>query len=175
MYFIVKATFTPIAYWKFLIVVWHSYNPALAVPPAGWPIPARPQTWYLQHPAASIRPVPLGMTQQPLFPIQPVTPPLSSSMTSALQTSLQITPPGLPTPAPSAPLPQPLFPIGVNNNLLTQNSPFSIPMLSTSIPLSSQAELNSSTDRHSSINSSLASSYSTPSIQGLNFSHRWWL
>ncbi|XP_019078173.1 protein SUPPRESSOR OF FRI 4 isoform X3 [Vitis vinifera] len=142
------------------------YNPALAVPPAGWPVPARPQPWYSQHPAISIPPAPLGMTQQPLFPIQPVKPPLPSTMSSALQPSLQITPPGLPIPSPSAPLPQPLFPVGVNNNLPTKNSPFSTPMLSTSIPLSSQAELNSSIEAHSSTNSSLASSYSAPSIQG---------
>lgn len=164
MYFISKATYTPFAYWKFLLLC-DSYDPA------GWPIPARPQPWYPQHPAASIPLIPLGMTQQPLFPIQPVKPPLSSTMPSTLQPSLQITPPGLPTSSPSAPLPPPLFPIGVNNNLPTQNSPFSMPMLSSSIPLSSQAELNSSTEGHSSADSSLASSYSTPIIQGLNFSH----
>ncbi|RVW15745.1 Protein suppressor of FRI 4 [Vitis vinifera] len=109
------------------------YNPALAVPPAGWPVPARPQPWYSQHPAISIPPAPLGMTQQPLFPIQPVKPPLPSTMSSALQPSLQITPPGFP----------------YLHLLLLYLNPCSL-----------------SIEAHSSTNSSLASSYSAPSIQG---------
>ena len=62
----------PMKYWLVIFNVCCRYNPAVAVPP-GWPV-LRPQSWFPQHPAG-----PLGLAQQPLFPIQNVTPPLPSA------------------------------------------------------------------------------------------------
>ncbi|XP_034704139.1 protein SUPPRESSOR OF FRI 4-like [Vitis riparia] len=88
------------------------YNPALAVPPAGWLVLARPQPWYSQHPAVSIPLAPLGMTRQPLFPIQPVKPPLPfhsssypiSSFPFPITFSLSIIKPTMPTFIPTEPV-----------------------------------------------------------------------
>lgn len=110
------------------------YNSAVPVPPNAWSVPPRPQPWYPQPPAVSIPPpAPLGYAQQPLFPVQNVRPPVPSSAPPALQPT-HIAPPGLPTSAPPAPTSQPLFPVGVNNNITAQNPPFSAPVMSTSIP-----------------------------------------
>lgn len=104
------------------------------MPPNAWSVPPRPQPWYPQPPAVSIPPpAPLGYAQQPLFPVQNVRPPVPSSAPPALQPT-HIAPPGLPTSAPPAPTSQPLFPVGVNNNITAQNPPFSAPVVSTSIP-----------------------------------------
>jgi hypothetical protein len=94
-------------------------------------------------------------------------PPLQSPayLLSALQPS-QITPPGLPKSTPSAPVSQPLFPIIVNNNIPTQISPFSAPMLSTSIMSSSAAELKGSIDAHSGADALVTSNYQAPNIPG---------
>ncbi|XP_059439221.1 protein SUPPRESSOR OF FRI 4 [Corylus avellana] len=141
------------------------YSSAMPVPPAAWPIPPRPQPWYPQHPAVSVPPPPLGYAQQPLFPVQNARPPLQSPASSALQPS-QITPPGLPVSTPSAPVSQPLFPVIVNNNIPTQSSPFSAPMLSTSIMSSSPAEHKGSIDPHSGANALVTSNYQAPNIPG---------
>ncbi|XAR52395.1 hypothetical protein NMG60_11020465 [Bertholletia excelsa] len=138
------------------------YNPALAVPSAGWPVAPRPQPWFPQNPAVAVPPAPLGMVQQPLFPVQNVRPHVPSVTSAALQPSLPIAPPGLPSAAP-VPVSQPLFPVGASSTLPIQSSPFSGPMLSTSVALSSPAELKSSIDANN--NASLASLYQ-PGIQG---------
>ncbi|XP_030943570.1 protein SUPPRESSOR OF FRI 4 isoform X2 [Quercus lobata] len=141
------------------------YNPALPVPPAAWPVPPRPGPWYPQHPAVSVPPPPpLGYAQQPLFPVQNARPPLPSTTSPALQPS-QITPPGLPVSNPSVPVSQPLFPV-VGNNNIPQISPFSAPMLSTSMPSSSAAEVKGSIDVHSSANASMTNNYQAPNIPG---------
>lgn len=137
----------------------------MPMPPAAWPVPPRPQPWYPQHPAVSVPPPPLGYAQQPLFPVQNVRPPLQPPTSTALQPS-QITPPGLPVSAPSTPVSQPLFPVVGNNNIPTQSSPFSAPMLSTSIMSSSPAELKGSIDAHSGANASVTSNYQAPNIPG---------
>lgn len=138
----------------------HSYNSAVPVPPAGWPLPPRPQPWFPQPPAVSIPPpAPVGYAQQPLFPVQNVRPPLPSSTAPA-----QVAPPGLPSSAPPIPVSQPLFPV-VNNNL-PQSSPFSAPLPSPNISSSSPAEVKGSVDVHSGANSSLTTSFHT-SIPGL--------
>ncbi|KAF8390873.1 hypothetical protein HHK36_023172 [Tetracentron sinense] len=146
------------------------YNSALAVPPSGWPVHARPQPWFPQHLAVSLPPTaPVGLSQQPLFPIQNVKPPLPSTTAPTLQSSFQITPPRLPSSMPSIPVSQPLFPISGNINILTQTSPFSVPAISTTIPSSSRAELKNSVDTYSSANASMTNSYHAPSIQGGTF------
>ncbi|XP_057511400.1 protein SUPPRESSOR OF FRI 4-like isoform X2 [Actinidia eriantha] len=138
------------------------YNPALPMPPAGWSVPPRPQQWFPPYPAASVPPAPLGMVQQPLFPVQNVRPPMPSSA-PLVQPSFPIAPPGL-SQAANVPVSQPLFPVVVNNNISAQSLPFSAPTLSTSIPLSSPLELKSSIDI--SNNFSAASGYHAPGIQG---------
>ncbi|XP_059297246.1 protein SUPPRESSOR OF FRI 4-like [Lycium ferocissimum] len=82
----------------------------------------------------------LGLPQQPLFPVQNVRPPVPATAPPTLQPSLPIAPPGLPVSNPPVPVSQPLFPVVPNNNNLVQ----SLPMLMTSVPLSSPAEVNGS-------------------------------
>ncbi|KAI3857540.1 hypothetical protein MKX03_011345, partial [Papaver bracteatum] len=131
-----------------------TYNSAMAVPPLGWPLP-----WFQpQHPSLS----PMGSTQvqQPLFPIQNVKPPLGSTTSSpAIPPPLHVTPPGLPSPARSQPVSQPLFPV-IGNKIVTyiQSPPFSTPATS----LGSSLEPRNSVDIYSSVN---ANSYCDPNIQ----------
>ncbi|KAK3189035.1 hypothetical protein Dsin_028596 [Dipteronia sinensis] len=127
------------------------YNSAVPMPPAGWPIPPRPQPWYPQHP---------GYGQQPLFPVQNPRPPLPTMTSPALQPS-QVISPGLPSSTPPVSVSQPLFPV-VNNNARTQSSPFSAPIL----PASSSTEIKVPTDVYSNVNTSMTSSYHLPSMQG---------
>ncbi|XP_009619092.1 protein SUPPRESSOR OF FRI 4 isoform X1 [Nicotiana tomentosiformis] len=118
------------------------YNPAVPMPPAGWPVPPRPQPWYPQYPAVSVPPpAPMGLPQQPLFPVQNVRPPMPAIAPPTL-----VGPPGLPASNTPVPVSQPLFPVVPNNNNLAQSSPFSAPMLSTSVPLSSAADAKSLID-----------------------------
>ncbi|ESR61856.1 hypothetical protein CICLE_v10015448mg [Citrus x clementina] len=141
------------------------YSSAVPVPPAGWPVPPRPQPWYPQHAAVSIPPpAAVGYAQQPLFPVQNVRPPLASSTSPALQPS-PVVPPGMPSSTPPVTVSQPLFPV-VNNNTTSQSSLFSAPIPSTSIALSSSAEIKGSVDAHSSANTSVTNSYHVPSMQG---------
>uniref|UniRef100_A0A2P2K929 BED-type domain-containing protein n=1 Tax=Rhizophora mucronata TaxID=61149 RepID=A0A2P2K929_RHIMU len=137
------------------------YNP---VPPAGWPVPPRPQPWYPQQPAVSIPPpAPLGYAQQPLFPVQNMRPPLPSTTTPALQPS-QVAPPGLPTSTPPVPISQPLFP--VVNNSLPQSSPFSTPLPPTSIPPNVSAEAKVLLESNSVSNASVTTTFHIPNIPG---------
>ncbi|XP_043690220.1 protein SUPPRESSOR OF FRI 4-like [Telopea speciosissima] len=146
------------------------YNSALAVPPSGWPVPPRPQPWFPQHPALSIPPVaPVGLAQQPLFPIQTGQLPLSST-TSPHQPPFPITPPGLPSSTLLVPaVSQPLFPISVSATAPTHSSPFSAPVLSTTTPPSASAELKSLLDTYSSVNTSTENIYHVPTLQGGSF------
>ncbi|KAI8524752.1 hypothetical protein RHMOL_Rhmol13G0173500 [Rhododendron molle] len=137
------------------------YNPA--VPPAGWPVPPRPQPWFPQRPPVSVSPAPMGLIQQPLFPIQNVRPSVSSTTSPAFPPSLPLAPPGL-TPATPVAVSQPLFPVVANNNNIpTQSTPFPTPMLPTSIQSSSPVELKISIDGNSA---SAASNYHPLGIQG---------
>ncbi|XP_010260706.1 PREDICTED: protein SUPPRESSOR OF FRI 4 isoform X2 [Nelumbo nucifera] len=143
---------------------------ALAAPPSGWPVPPRPQPWFPQHPAVSVPPAaPMGLAQQPLFPVQNVKPLLPT--TSPLQPSFPITPPGLPTSTPLVPVSQPLFPVGVNSNTSSQSSPFPAPALTATIPSSSPADLKNSVDSYSSVNTSVASSYHGTTAQGGSYAN----
>ncbi|XP_060191684.1 protein SUPPRESSOR OF FRI 4 isoform X3 [Lycium barbarum] len=128
--------------------VWCSYNPAVPMPPAGWPVPPRHPPWYPQYPAGSVPPAaPMGLPQQPLFPVQNVRPPMPATAPPTL-----VAPPGLPTSTPPVSVSQPLFPVVPNNNNLAQSSPFSAPMLSTGVPLSSAAEAKSLIDPNTGSN-----------------------
>lgn len=131
------------------------YNSAVPVPPAGWPVPPRPQPWFPTHPAVSISPsAPIAYAQQPLFPVQNMRPPVPSTTSIALPPS-QTPPPGLPSSTP--PVSQPLFPV-VNNNL-PQSSPFSAPLPPTSISSSSPGEVKGSVNVHPGVNSSMTTGY----------------
>ncbi|KAK4488011.1 hypothetical protein RD792_003750, partial [Penstemon davidsonii] len=107
------------------------YNPG--IPPAGWPVPPRPQHWYPQPPP------PMGLPQQPLFPLQNVRLPVPPVAT---QQSLPVTPPGMPATTPPVPVSQPLFPV-VPNSSIPQSSPFSAPVPSMSLPINSFSEMKS--------------------------------
>lgn len=117
------------------------YNPAVPMRPTGWPVPPRPPPWYSQYPAVTIPPpAPMGLPQQPLFPVQNVRPPVLATAPPSLQPSLPVAPPGLPVSNPPVPVSQPLFPVVPNNNFVR-----SLPMLTASVPLSLPAEVNNST------------------------------
>lgn len=139
-----------------------SYNPAVTGP-AGWSVPPRLQAWFTPYTAVSVPPgpvpvpvhPPLGSVQQPLFPVQNVMPPPPATF----QTSGQITPPGLPPSTASLPVSQPLFPVGSNSNMPTQNSLFT-----PGIPQGSAAELKSSI-AHSSATPTIANSYHVLGLQ----------
>ncbi|XP_052182118.1 protein SUPPRESSOR OF FRI 4-like isoform X2 [Diospyros lotus] len=137
------------------------YNPGLAMPPAGWPAPPRPQPWLLRHPAVSVPPAPL--VQQPLFPVQNVRPPAPYAVPSVPQPTFPVTLPGLPQ-VPPAPVSQPLFPFVANNSVPAQSSPFFKAIPSASILLSSPAAFKRSFDANN--NASLANNYQLPGIQG---------
>ncbi|KAL3833818.1 hypothetical protein ACJIZ3_008554 [Penstemon smallii] len=107
------------------------YNPG--IPPAGWPVPPRPQHWYPQPPP------PMGLPQQPLFPLQNVRLPVPPVAT---QQSLPVTPPGMPATTPPVPVSQPLFPV-VPNSSIPQSSPFSAPVPPMSLPINSFSEMKS--------------------------------
>ncbi|KAG6639495.1 hypothetical protein CIPAW_10G104800 [Carya illinoinensis] len=139
------------------------YNSAVPGPTAAWQVPPRPPPWYPQHSAVSVPPPPLGYAQQPLFPVQNMRPPLPST-SPALQPS-QVTPPGLSV-STSGPVAQPLFPVVGNNNIPTQSSPFSAPMLSASITSSTPTEVKGSIEVHSIANATVTSNYQAASIPG---------
>lgn len=138
-----------------------SYNHAVAAPP-GWPVP-RPQPWFPPHPAVSVPPpAPLGLAQRPLFPIQNVTPPLSSATLQSFQT----TPPG-PLSSSTTPVSQPLFPV-IGTSIPSQNSQVTAAALSAPITSSTPSELNNPS--YSSSNTSMVNGYHAPNIQGLHLS-----
>lgn len=106
-----------------LINLFCSYNAALSMPPGGWAIPPRAQPWFPPYPAVSVpppMPAPLPSMQQPLFPVQTAVPPTSSA---TFPSSLQITPPGLPSASTSLSVSQPLFPVG-NSSMPMQSTPY---------------------------------------------------
>nr|XP_043614848.1 protein SUPPRESSOR OF FRI 4 isoform X2 [Erigeron canadensis] len=118
------------------------YNPGLAIPRPGWPAPPRPQPWFTQNPVGSVPPpAPIGMIQQPLFPVQTMRPPIPSTAPPGLQTSFPAAPPGLSASTPSVMVSQPLFPVIASNGMPSQSSAYSAPTLSTSIPLSSPLDM----------------------------------
>nr|GEV69020.1 protein suppressor of FRI 4 isoform X2 [Tanacetum cinerariifolium] len=131
------------------------YNPGLLVPRAGWPGPPRPQQWYPQNPAGSVPPAPLGMMPQPLFPVQAMRPPISTTGPPGLQPSYPVAPPGLPTSSPSV-VSQPLFPVlASSNGMPTPGSAYSSATLTASVPLNSPPD---------SMN--MPRGYLTPGFQG---------
>ncbi|XP_027088346.1 protein SUPPRESSOR OF FRI 4-like isoform X2 [Coffea arabica] len=147
--------------WKFYQP---SYNPAVPIPPAGWPVAPRPQPWYPQHSAVSVPPsAPLGLPPQPLFPVQNLRPPLPPTAPPGLQASVPVVPPGLPAPPP-IPVSQPLFPVVPSSNVPAQNSAFSAPMLPTSLPLSTLTETKNSVDGYLNNNASVTNTFATPGI-----------
>lgn len=85
------------------------YNPALSMQPPSWPVQPHPRPWFPPNPVAMAPPPPAGLVQQPLFPVQNTSSPLTPSGT-ALQSSFRPAPPGMPSPTATS-LPQPLFPI----------------------------------------------------------------
>ncbi|KAL6198672.1 hypothetical protein ACLB2K_028461 [Fragaria x ananassa] len=132
------------------------YNASVPLPQNGWQVAPRPRPWYPQPPAVSVPPPSgLGYAQQPLFPVQS---PLPST-----------TSPGLPASMHPVPVSQPLFPVVGVNNLPTQSSPYSAPMLSTNIPSNPLGSM----DAYQGARTSNPSSYHASNIPGgnLNNSH----
>lgn len=126
------------------------YNASVPLPQNGWQVAPRPQPWYPQPPAVSVPPPSgLGYAQQPLFPVQA---PLPST-----------TSPGLPASMHPVPVSQPLFPVVGVNNLPTQSSPYSAPMLSTNIPSNPLGSM----DAYQGARTSNPSSYHVSNIPGL--------
>lgn len=82
---------------------------ALPLQPPSWPVRPQPQPWFPPNPVTLVPPSPAGLSQQPLFPVQNVSTPLTPTAT-VLQPLFQVAPPGLPSSTPTS-LPQPLFPI----------------------------------------------------------------
>ncbi|KAK9285049.1 hypothetical protein L1049_024233 [Liquidambar formosana] len=144
------------------------YNPALVRQPAGWPVPPRPQPWFPPRPAVSIPPAaPVGLAQQPLFPIQNAMSPLSSTISPALQPSFQTTSTGPLSSTLTIPVSQPLFPVGSTTTVPTKSSPaVTTPAISAAIPSGTFADLKNSVASYSSPNASMVNSYHAPNIQG---------
>uniref|UniRef100_A0A5B7BJQ9 BED-type domain-containing protein n=1 Tax=Davidia involucrata TaxID=16924 RepID=A0A5B7BJQ9_DAVIN len=142
------------------------YPPALVVPP-GWSVPPHPQPWFTQHPSVPMPPAaPVGLAQQPLFPIQNANPPLSSAISPALQPSIQITPPGPLSSMPPISASQPLFPVRGATHMPTQSPTAVAPAISTTIPSNTIPEPRTSVISYSSGNASMVNSYHAPKIQG---------
>ncbi|XP_042452745.1 protein SUPPRESSOR OF FRI 4-like [Zingiber officinale] len=133
------------------------YNPVFQFQRPTWPIPAvRPNPWFPPQVSVPVPP-PVIAPQQPLFPIQNATTPLTSTSTPGLPTPPQAGPPGLPTSTPPL-VPQPLFPI---------NSPAGVPAHSSPIISSaSPTLLKSIADANSVLNSVTGSGYITPNNPG---------
>ncbi|VFQ83390.1 unnamed protein product [Cuscuta campestris] len=110
------------------------YSTGMPIPRAGWAAPPRPQMWYSQYPSVSaLPPQSLSMPQLPLFPVQNVRLPVSSTVPpTTSQPSFAITPPGMQASTSAPPVSQPLFPV-LPPNAISQGSPFSASKLSTSI------------------------------------------
>ncbi|CAL9059241.1 unnamed protein product [Musa banksii] len=143
-----------------------AYNPAIPVMPPTWPIPAaRPQPWFRSPMAVPVPPAPVLAPQQPLFPVQNVTSPMTSTSAPGLQSPLQTGPPGLPSSAPPV-ISQPLFPISSPAGAPPQSSPF----LATSSPAivssSSPTMFKGVADANSVLNTTLASGYVAPNVPG---------
>lgn len=66
----------------------------------------------------------------------------------------------------SVPVAQPLFPVVGNNNIPTQSSPFSAPMLSASITSSTPAEVKGSIEVYSVANAPVTNNYQEANIPG---------
>ncbi|RWW05416.1 hypothetical protein GW17_00031317 [Ensete ventricosum] len=133
--------------------------------PPTWPIPAaRPQPWFRSPMAVPVPPAPVLAPQQPLFPVQNVTTPMTTSV-PGLQSPLQTGPPGLPSSAPTA-ISQPLFPISSPAGAPAPNSSF----LATSSPAivssSSPTMLKGVADANSVLNTAIASGYVAPNVPG---------
>ncbi|RWW80442.1 hypothetical protein BHE74_00011214, partial [Ensete ventricosum] len=131
--------------------------------PPTWPIPAaRPQPWFRSPMAVPVPPAPVLAPQQPLFPVQNVTTPMTTSV-PGLQSPLQTGPPGLPSSAPTA-ISQPLFPISSPAGAPAPNSSF----LATSSPAivssSSPTMLKGVADANSVLNTAIASGYVAPNV-----------
>ncbi|KAH9615525.1 hypothetical protein KSS87_019244 [Heliosperma pusillum] len=132
------------------------YNPRVAGP-LGWQVP-RPPMWYPPHPPVSVPPAvsmpPVGSVppQQPLFPIQSMAPPLSSTVAPPSQ-------PPYPSGMHSSPVPvsQPLFPVG---------APTSLPHQTSAIPPPGLSDGRSSIPAYSSMTPNMVNHYHAPNGLG---------
>ncbi|KAF5198219.1 Suppressor of fri, partial [Thalictrum thalictroides] len=111
---------------------------------------------------------PVGLAQQPLFPIQNVRPPLPSATSLALAPSYLITPPGLPLSTLAISVSQPLFPVSGNHAIPSQSSAFPASVISAAISSSFPSEPKNPGDMYSNFNNSATNIY-TPNIPGGSF------
>lgn len=120
----------------------------MGIQPPTWPVAGRPQPWY-PPPAVPVPPVPASLAQpQPLFPIQNVAAPVTSTTAPGIQQPFQVGPPGLSTSTP-VPVSHPLFPIGVNASNAVASSPFSVSTLPGTMSSSSPTILKGQVDTNS--------------------------
>ncbi|GAB4847798.1 hypothetical protein Ancab_026861 [Ancistrocladus abbreviatus] len=148
------------------------YNAAVAAPPLGWQVP-RPQTWYPPSvvPAVSVPPAaPVGIPQQPLFPVQNANLPLTSSASPVPQPAIPVNPPGVHSSPASIPVSQPLFPVGASTSMPNQSSSVVPPMLTASRPLTALPEVKVSSATYTSASNNLVNSYHLPTAQGVALS-----
>ncbi|GMH06716.1 hypothetical protein Nepgr_008556 [Nepenthes gracilis] len=141
------------------------YNTAVASP-LGWQVP-RPQPWYPSHPVVSVPSAPpVVIPQKPLFPVQNVNPPQTSSVSPVPQPSYPINPPGVHSSPAAVSVSQPLFPVGTTTSMPNQSLTVSPPVLSASLSPNTMAEVKASSATYSIASTNVVNNYHLPTTQG---------
>ncbi|KAL9271665.1 SUPPRESSOR OF FRI 4-like protein [Drosera capensis] len=132
-----------------------------AVPPMGWQVP-RPQPWYPGFPGVSVPPAPpVLMPQQPLFPVQNVPPPLTTSAPHVPHPTFPVNLPGVLSSPASAPS-QPLFPVLTANSMPNQNTSANPPLAPPPLSSSSLDEIRSAGMTYSNAATNMVNGYHLP-------------
>lgn len=119
----------------------------MGIQPPTWLAAGRPQPWY--PPALPVPPVPAALApHQPLFPVQNVAAPVTTTTAPGIQQPFQGGQPGMSTSMP-IPVSHPLFPVGVNTSNAGASSPFSASTLPGTISSSSPTMLKGQVDTNS--------------------------
>ncbi|GAB4848187.1 hypothetical protein Ancab_002854 [Ancistrocladus abbreviatus] len=109
-------------------------------------------------PAVSLSPAAsMGTSQQPLFPVQNATPPLTTNASPS-------NPPGVHSSPAPIPVSQPLFPVGAGTSMPNQSSVVP-PVLATSRPLNTPLEVKVSAATYSSAPTNVVNNYHLPTAQ----------
>lgn len=143
------------------------YNPAVPAP-LGWQVP-RPPVWYPPPPAVSmpptvsVPPAASAPSQQPLFPVQTITQPLSNVAPVAHPPY----PPGVQSSPAPIPVSQPLFPVGVAASLPNQTSALATPGLQSSMSTSISTDIRASAAGYPGAPPHVANNYHIPNGAGI--------